>query len=161
MTPDMFNSFHMTNTLDTFAQVTGTPADQWKATLAAKTSTRVLLQTTATPTTSGSSSYLAVSLSILTRNPQLVVYRLAQAPLGGASGSGCSTELCARLIAAGVPIVPGTVVVTPDYSSVYQFGTPAVSQADEKLANAQRTGAIVGACVGGGVVLLLLLFTYK
>lgn len=156
----MFNSFHLANTLTTLARLTGTPADQWKATLAAKTSTRALLQTsTTTPTPSG--SFLAVSLSILTRNPQLVVYRLAQAPLSTASGSGCSSELCARLIAAGVPVVPDTVVITPDYSSVYQFGTPAVRKADEKLANAQRTGAIVGACVGGGVVLILLLFTYK
>lgn len=160
MDPDMFTSYYLANTLDTLARLTGTPADQWKATLAAKTSTRALLQTsTTTPTTS--SSYLAVSLSILTRNPQLVVYRLAQAPLSGASGSGCSTELCARLTAAGVPIVPGTEVITPDYSSVYQFGTPAVSQVDEQLANTQRTGAIVGACVGGGVALILLLFTYK
>jgi hypothetical protein len=36
-----------------------------------------------------------------------------------------------------------------------------VPQVDAKLAEAQRTGAIVGAVVGGVALLILLLFTYK
>lgn len=103
---------------------------------------------------------VAVSLSILTRNPQLVVYRLAQAPLRS-DGSGCTTELCMRLVAAGVPVQPSSVLISPDYSSVFQFGTPAASQVDARLAETQRTGAIVGAAVGGGVLLIVLLFTWR
>lgn len=89
-----------------------------------------------------------------------MVYRLAQAPLR-TDASGCTTELCVRLVAAGVPVLPVTVLITPDYSSVFQFGTPAASQVDVKLAETQRTGAIVGAVVGGVALLILLLFTYK
>jgi hypothetical protein len=66
-----------------------------------------------------------------------------------------------RLVAAGVPVQPSSVLITPDYSSVFQFGTPGASQVDARLAETQRTGAIVGAAVGGGVLLIVLLFTWR
>lgn len=113
MTPEDFTTTYLPSTLKTLAQLTGTPAEQWKATIAAKTATRNLLQINPTN--------VAVSLSILTRNPQLVVYRLAQAPTL-VDGSGCAMELCVGLVAAGVPVLPGSVQITPDYSSVFQFG---------------------------------------
>jgi hypothetical protein len=113
MTPEDFSTSYLPSTLDTLAQLTGTPAEQWKSTIAAKTAVRNLLQVNPTN--------VAVSLSILTRNPQLVVYRLAQAP-SLVDGSGCITELCVRLVAAGVPVLTGSIQITPDYSSVFQFG---------------------------------------
>jgi hypothetical protein len=66
-----------------------------------------------------------------------------------------------RLVAAGVPLDAATLVITPDYSSVFQFGAPAASLADTRLAETQRMGAIIGGAVAGGVVLIVLLFTYK
>lgn len=115
MAPEDFTTTYLPSTLANLAQLTGTPAEQWKATIVAKTATgtRSLLQINPTN--------VAVSLSILTRNPQLVVYRLAQAPTL-VDGSGCATELCVRLVAAGVPVLPGSVQITPDYPSVFQFG---------------------------------------
>lgn len=151
--------------LSTLAQLTGTPADQWKATITEKTATssnRALLQQQQqqdTTSVASGTADTAVSLSILTRNPQLVVYRLAQSPTSATAG--CSTELCARLLAAGVPVLPGSVAISPDFSSVFQFGAPAASAVDAQLAAARRTGAIVGAVVGGAVFLIILLFTYK
>jgi hypothetical protein len=44
MTPEDFSAMHLPNALSTLAQLTGTPADQWKATIAAKTALRSLLQ---------------------------------------------------------------------------------------------------------------------
>jgi hypothetical protein len=44
MTPEDFSALHLPSALSTLAQLTGTPADQWKATIAAKTALRSLLQ---------------------------------------------------------------------------------------------------------------------
>lgn len=167
MTADQFSSWHLPSVLSTLSHLTGTPSDQWKATFTAKTNGRALLQASATTDNSSSSNVVAVSMSILTRNPQLVVFRLAQAPAtasattAGSPGNGCTTELCNRLLAAGVPVDPSSVVITPDMLA-YQFGsTPTASPLDEKLAATQRISAIVGASVGGAVLLVILLFTHK
>lgn len=71
------------------------------------------------------------------------------------AGMGCLG--CSMLVCHGTP----TLVITPDYSSVFQFGTPVASLADTRLAETQRMGAIIGGAVAGGVVLIVLLFTYK
>lgn len=113
MTPEDFTTTYLPRTLETLAQLTGTPSEQWKTTIAARTSNRNLLQV--------NPNNVAVSLSILTRNPQLVVYRLVLAS-SVVEGSSCDTELCVRLVAAGVPVLPGSMQITPDYSSVFQFG---------------------------------------
>lgn len=112
-------------------------------------------------------TYVKVELSLLTTNPQLVVYRLTQAPMaasptGAASSSvqaNCVSEYCSRLAAAGIPVDSNSIHISP----VYDFGSsgsdPAAAAAarDAAVARSRTLGLTIGVCVAASVVFLLLL----
>lgn len=109
------------------------------------------------------SSNLKVDLSILTFNPNLVVFRLAKPP--GSSVSSCTNDLCAQLTEAAVPVDQNSVVFGPQaiYNSLFsttdqgQAGNP---EADV-LKKRRDMGKIIGGSVAGGVVFVLLALNYK
>jgi len=160
-------------TLDTVSRLSGTPSSQWQVTA----QDRALPAGVVFSAPDGQAGvlgrhrrlqqqqqqqqqYTQVGLSILTTNPALVVFRLAHVPLDApaAAASGCRQELCARLAAAGVPVQPLSVQVSPMFDNLLTCQTAPPSAADEQLAANRRLGGIIAGAVAGGVLLLVLLF---
>lgn len=149
-----FESTYRQTVLVTVSSISGTSADQWKVSTAEQSAAgRRLMQST----------NLKVDLSIVTVNPNLVVFRLAKPPSN--STSGCSSELCGQLSKSGVPLDPNSVVFAPNdiYNSL--FSTSGQNQAGnpeaDVLQKRRDLGKIVGLSVAGGVLLVLLAINYK
>jgi hypothetical protein len=106
-----------------------------------------------------------VTLSLLTANPQLVVFRLGQPAmdLQSALQLSCRDEFCYRLVAAGVPFEPSNIILEPDYGALFgRVNNGQVTSGDDELARRRRIAGIAGgAAAGGFVFLLLLLIIYK
>lgn len=149
-----FESNYRQTVLNTVASTSGTTADQWQSgTSEQSTSGRRLRQATD----------LKVDLKILTVNPNLVVYRLAKAPANAVTG--CSSDVCAVLADAGVPIDKNSFLLGPAtiYNNLFGIADSGTTANSDAAALQQRRdlGKIVGSSVAGGVVLILLLLNYK
>lgn len=179
VTPNQFNSSYRAGVLNVLSQVSGTPVDGLQMQVVP-----AQLQQQA-PTFSSSSSsgggrkllqqqqpLLYVSASILTSNPVLIVYRLSQQAAANTAGSsptgqaftGCTTELCSRLIAAGVPVDPSSIQISPSYAALAGSGSssPAAAAAAASAAAAaqlvytRQLAIIITSSIGGFMVLLVL-----
>lgn len=103
-----------------------------------------------------------MTLEILTQNPKLVVYRLTSQSSAGSS-NGCKSELCVRLLAAGVPLLPASLRVAPSFEGLTGGVGSGVSLDDEaaRVAENRRLGVIIGCSVGAGLLLLILLIARR
>lgn len=110
---------------------------------------------------------MLVSLCLLTYAPHLVVYRLIQPPATAAAiSSDNSTEYCAELLAAGVPLDAGTLAVASDMDTLVAYlnaheSSSAAAERQQQLQRNKLAGGIVGGGVGGALFLLLVLVAIK
>lgn len=179
-----FQSKYKELVLSVTADLTGTPGDRWnvatnqqlealsranrrlagkyavRAQARSALSCRQLLQ---------DEQGLAASLALYTNNPPLVWYRLTQPVQPAAADSdgpasraaGCTSEYCARLITAGVPVDPTSITVSPDYSSLLAGSGGSNAGPGNVTQDPARLAGITVGSVTGAVLLLVLILQRK
>lgn len=168
VTPESFFSTYMVTTATTTATLSGTPVDKWIITAEALLQQRPSSTGRRLQQQQQQQQKVLVTLSLLASSPQLIWYRLTQAPGTAARGrqatsANCGTEYCNRLAAAGIPIDTTSIQVRPAYESLLSGTntTGAQFEAEESQEDSlERTRTIAGAVGGsvGGAILLLILF---
>lgn len=171
VTAELFNTNLKAPAATTTATISGTPVDRWSMTLQQQQQTGRRLQQQQQQQSARrllQQQGVKVVLSLYTTSPQIVWFRLAKMPpsAGNSTGfSSCTTEYCSRLVAAGIPVDPSSIVVSPSYDNLLQTsngqngpGPDAVAKALQVNTNAlqvTRSAAWQGALAVVGLLLIV------